>query len=60
LIDTNDLQLQDSGFGLLPVIKKFALDLQKYSTEPQANFLKTPTTAECRRSLMSYRILSLN
>jgi len=24
LIDTNDLQLQDSGFGLLPVIKKFA------------------------------------
>jgi len=24
LIDTNDLQLQDSGFGLLLVIKKFA------------------------------------
>jgi len=24
VIDTNDLQLQDSGFGLLPVIKKFA------------------------------------
>jgi len=23
LIDTNDLQLQDSGFGLLLVIKKF-------------------------------------
>jgi len=24
LIDTNDLQLQDTGFGLLLVIKKFA------------------------------------
>jgi len=24
LIDTNDLQQQDSGFGLMPVIKKFA------------------------------------
>jgi len=28
LIDTSDLQLQDSGFGLLPVIKKFDYDLQ--------------------------------
>jgi len=55
LIDTNDLQLQDSGFGLLPVIKKFALDLQKYSTEPQANFLKTPATAEYRNKILILR-----